>query len=223
MKKAVFGLAVNDEQARRIVDRLLSSGFSSADISILYPEGIKNKIKTNGPGDVEHRHVEHRDGEHRDGEHRDVKHRDVEHEGSSTERNMKKGGHLSTEKHTKAPEGGVTGATTGGILGGSLGLLAGIGALAIPGLGPFIAAGPIMAALSGSAVGGSVGLLLGALIGSGIPEYEAEKYESGLKQGNILISVHTDSDEEITRASEIMKKEGAKDISSTSEKTKSNY
>ena len=197
MNKAVFGLAINDEQARRIVDRLLSSGFSNEDISILYPDWNKNKLRTNARGDVE----------------------SVE---SSTERDMNKG-HLATEKHSKAPEGGVVGATTGGVLGGSLGLLAGIGALAIPGLGPFIAAGPIMAALSGSAVGGSLGLLIGALLGSGIPEYEAKKYEAGLKEGNILISVHTNSNEEIDRANEIMKKEGAKDISSTSEKTKTSY
>lgn len=197
MTKAIFGLATNDEQARRIIDRLISTGFSNEDISILYPDRNKDKIRTNERGDVEY-------------------------ENSSTPRNMKKG-NITTEKHSKAPEGGVAGATTGGILGGSLGLLAGIGALAIPGLGPFIAAGPIMAALSGSAVGGSVGLLIGALIGSGIPEYEAKKYEAGLKEGNILISVHTDNDEELKRANEIMKKEGAKDISTTNEKTKSRY
>jgi hypothetical protein len=197
MTKAIFGLANNDEQARRIVDRLLSSGFSNEDISILYPDRNKEKIRTNERGDVAY-------------------------EDSSTQRNMKRG-NLSTEKHTKAPEGGVTGAAAGGILGGSLGLLAGIGALAIPGVGPFIAAGPIMAALSGSAVGGSVGLLIGALVGAGIPEYEAKKYEAGLKQGNILISVHTDNDDEIKSANDIMKKEGAKDISSTREKTKSKY
>lgn len=132
-----------------------------------------------------------------------------------------KKGNLTTEKHTKAPEGGVTGATAGGILGGSLGLLAGIGALAIPGLGPFIAAGPIMAALSGSAVGGGLGLLIGALIGSGIPEYEAKKYEAGLKAGNILISVHAESDEEINKANEIFKRNGAKDISVSKEKASS--
>lgn len=195
MTKAIFGLATNEEQARRIVDRLLSSGFSNDDISILYPDRNKNNIRTNAKGNVEY-------------------------EDSSAERNVKKG-NITTEKHTKAPEGGVTGATTGGILGGSLGLLAGIGALAIPGIGPFIAAGPIMAALSGSAVGGSVGLLIGALIGSGIPEYEAKKYEAGLKEGNILISVHTDNDEELKNANDIMKNEGAKDISSSSEKTKS--
>lgn len=128
-----------------------------------------------------------------------------------------------TEKHTKAPEGGVAGATAGGILGGSLGLLAGIGALAIPGVGPFIAAGPIMGALSGSAVGGSVGLLLGALIGSGIPEFEAKKYETALREGNTLISARVYSEEEATRASDIMRKNGGEQISSSREKTKSGY
>jgi outer membrane lipoprotein SlyB len=191
MTKAVFSLATNDDQARRIVDRLLSAGFSNEDISILYPDRNKDKGRTNRMGDVEY------------------------------EESIK--GNITTEKHSKAPEGAVAGAATGGILGGSLGLLAGIGALAIPGMGPFIAAGPIMAALSGSAVGGSVGLLIGTLIGSGIPEFEAKKYEEGLRQGNILISVHTDNDEEIRSAKDILKEEGAKDISSTSEKTKSRY
>src|SRR4029450_5088852 len=104
------------------------------------------------------------------------------------------------EKGTKAPEGATTGAATGAALGGTLGWLAGIGALAIPGLGPFIAAGPIMAALSGAAVGGAAGGLTGALVGMGIPEYEAKRYEGKLKAGNILISVHTENSDEIDRA-----------------------
>lgn len=128
-----------------------------------------------------------------------------------------------TEKHSKAPEGGVAGATAGGILGGSLGLLAGIGALAIPGVGPFIAAGPIMGALSGSAVGGGLGLLLGALIGSGVPEFEAKKYESALREGKILISVRTHDEQEMTRATDIMKRNGGEEVSTTREKTKSMY
>ena len=130
---------------------------------------------------------------------------------------------IKTEKHSKAPEGGVAGAAAGGILGGSLGLLAGIGALAIPGVGPFIAAGPIMGALSGSAVGGSVGLLLGALIGSGVPEFEAKKYESALKEGNILISVRAHDDKEMAFATEIMRKNGGEEISTSREKTRSSY
>lgn len=200
MTKAVFCLAANDEQAHRIVDSLLSSGFSNEDISILYPNQ-QNK-------DLSHNQNKEKFRNNQD---------ELDYDTETPSRNLKKG-HVTTEKHSKAPEGGVTGALSGGILGGSLGLLAGIGALAIPGLGPFIAAGPIMAALSGSAVGGSVGLLLGALIGSGIPEYEAKKYETGLKEGKILISVHTDDDEEIKRANEIMKREGGKDISTSSEK-----
>ena len=123
------------------------------------------------------------------------------------------------EQHTKAPEGATTGGVTGGVLGGALGWLVGIGALAIPGVGPFIAAGPIMAALGGAAVGGAVGGIAGALIGLGIPEYEAKRYEGKIKGGGILISVHTESSDEISRAKEIFKQEGAEDISSTGEST----
>jgi hypothetical protein len=121
------------------------------------------------------------------------------------------------EKHTKAPEGTTTGAAAGGTIGGTLGLLAGIGALAIPGLGPFIAAGPIMAALAGVGVGGAVGGLVGALVGMGIPEYEAKRYEGRVKEGGVLLSVHCDTSEEIARAKETLERTGAEDISSTGE------
>lgn len=121
------------------------------------------------------------------------------------------------EKNTKAPEGATTGAGTGAVLGGTLGWLAGIGALAIPGLGPFIAAGPIMAALAGAGVGGTVGGLTGALIGMGIPEYEAKRYEGRVKDGGILLSVHSDSSEWTKRAKEILERTGAQDVSSTGE------
>jgi len=121
------------------------------------------------------------------------------------------------EKNTKAPEGAATGAGTGGILGGTLGWLAGIGALAIPGVGPFIAAGPIMAALSGAAVGAAAGGLVGALVGMGIPEYEAKRYEGKVKEGNILISVHSENSDETKRAKDIFERVGAEDISSTGE------
>src|SRR5689334_19128400 len=124
---------------------------------------------------------------------------------------------LGHEQHTKAPEGATTGGTTLGILGGAIGWLAGIGALAIPGLGPFIAAGPIMAALSGAAVGGAVGGVAGALIGMGIPEYEAKRYEGRIKQGNILISVHTEDSAEARRATEILEEGGADDIATATE------
>src|ERR1700677_3235270 len=121
------------------------------------------------------------------------------------------------EKNTKAPEGAVAGAGTGGVIGGALGWIAGIGALAIPGVGPFIAAGPIIAALSGVAVGGAVGGIAGGLVGLGIPEIEAKRYEGKIKKGNILISVHTENSEEISRAKEIFTKAGAQDICSTGE------
>lgn len=121
------------------------------------------------------------------------------------------------EKGTKAPEGAATGASTGAVVGGGLGWLAGIGALAIPGLGPFIAAGPIMAALAGVGVGGVVGGITGALIGMGIPEYEAKRYEGRVKEGGILLSVHSDSSEWTKRAKEILERTGAQDISSTGE------
>jgi hypothetical protein len=121
------------------------------------------------------------------------------------------------EKSTKAPEGTTTGVTTGGVIGGTLGLLAGIGALAIPGVGPFIAAGPIMGALAGLGVGGAVGGIIGALVGMGIPEYEAKRYEGRVKNGGNLLSVHCDTSEQVKRAKEILKSSGADDIASTSE------
>ncbi len=123
------------------------------------------------------------------------------------------------EKNTKAPEGTVTGVGTGGVIGGALGWIAGIGALAIPGFGPFIAAGPIMAALSGAAIGAAVGGIAGGLIGMGIPELEAKRYEGRLQEGNILISVHTESSEEIARATGIFTHAGAQDICTTGEAT----
>lgn len=121
------------------------------------------------------------------------------------------------EKNTKAPEGATTGAGTGAALGGAMGWLLGIGAIAIPGLGPFIAAGPIMAALAGAGVGGAVGGITGALIGMGIPEYEAKRYEGRVKDGGILLSIHSDNSEWTKRAKEILKRTGAQDISSTGE------
>ncbi|GAC1497823.1 MAG: hypothetical protein NVS1B6_03670 [Steroidobacteraceae bacterium] len=123
------------------------------------------------------------------------------------------------EKNTKAPEGTTTGATAGGVIGGTLGVLAGVGALAIPGIGPFIAAGPIMAGLAGLGVGGAVGGLVGALVGMGIPEYEAKRYEGHVKNGGTLLSVHCDTSAEVARAKDMLKSSGATDISSTGEST----
>jgi len=168
MKNAVFGIANTSAQAEAIVTKLQASGFSSSDISVLFPD-------KQGTRDFAH------------------------------------------EKNTKAPEGAATGGLAGMGVGGALGLLAGIGALAIPGVGPFIAAGPIMGALSGAAVGGATGGLIGALVGLGIPEIEAKQYEGKVRAGNILISVHTDNSDERTRAKDTLEKAGAADVSSTSE------
>jgi len=168
MAQAVFCLAQTEAQAIMIVDQLRAAGFSSNDISVLFPD------KT-GTKDFAH------------------------------------------EQHTKVPEGAATGAGTGGVLGGALGWLVGIGALAIPGLGPFIAAGPILAALSGAAAGATLGGLTGALIGWGIPEYEAKRYEGKIKAGNILISVHAEDRDERTRAKQIFEQARAEDIADTEE------
>jgi hypothetical protein len=124
---------------------------------------------------------------------------------------------FAVEKGTKAPEGASTGAASGAVAGGVLGWLAGIGLLAIPGIGPFIAAGPIMAALAGAGALGTVGGIVGALVGMGIPEYEAKRYEGRVKNGGILLSVHCDDHDWVKRAEEILKHTGAEDISSTSE------
>jgi hypothetical protein len=124
---------------------------------------------------------------------------------------------MGTQKATKAPEGTAAGAGSGAVLGGALGLLAGIGALAIPGVGPLIAAGPIMATLAGMGIGGAVGGVAGGLIGLGIPEFEAKRYEGRLKKGGILLSVHCDTSEEINQAKQILKNTGAEDVTSTSE------
>jgi hypothetical protein len=168
MAKAVFCIAKSETQTTAIVDQLKAAGFSSNDISVLFPD-------KSGTKDFAH------------------------------------------EQNTKAPEGAATGAGTGGVLGGALGWLVGIGALAIPGLGPFVAAGPIMAALSGAAAGAALGGLSGALIGMGIPEYEAKRYEGKVKDGNMLISVHTEDSAEQTRAKDIFTRAGAEDISYTEE------
>ncbi|WP_340120677.1 hypothetical protein [Methylobacter svalbardensis] len=168
MKKAVFCIAKNIEQAEHIVSHLKTVGFSNNDISVLFPDKSSTK-------DFAH------------------------------------------EKHTKAPEGAAIGGATGIGVGVVLGWLAGIGSLAIPGVGPFIAAGPIMGALSGAAVGAATGGITGALVGLGIPEYEAKRYEGKITGGSALISVHTDSSEERDRVKEIFKNAHAEDISSTGE------
>jgi len=120
-------------------------------------------------------------------------------------------------KSSKASEGVTAGVTPGGVAGGALGLLAGSGALAIPGVGPFIAAGPIMAALSGAALGATTGGIVGGLIGLGIPEIEAKRYDEKLRKGNYLVSAHGNTSEQLDRAEEIFEAEGAEDISTVRE------
>jgi hypothetical protein len=121
------------------------------------------------------------------------------------------------EHNTKAPEGAIAGVGAGGVIGGTLGLLAGVGALAIPGLGPFIAAGPLMAALSGAAAGAAVGGLSGALIGLGLPEIEAKRYEGKLRGGNILIAVHVEHDGDVAKVKDVFERAGAHDVTTTGE------
>lgn len=121
------------------------------------------------------------------------------------------------EKKTKAPEGATAGVATGGIIGGTLGLLAGVGALAIPGIGPLIAAGPIVGALAGLGAGGAVGGIVGALVGMGIPEYEAKRYEGAVKDGGTLLSVHCDTPERVSLARQALRDTGARDIASAGE------
>jgi hypothetical protein len=173
-KTAVFGIFKSTSEADRAASRLMSAGFSNADISLLASD-------IDGPRELAH------------------------------------------EKNTKAPEGTTTGALTGGILGGGLGLLAGVGALAIPGVGPLIAAGPIMGALAGMGAGTAVGGIVGALVGMGIPEYEAKRYEGRVKDGGVLISVHCDTSVEIDRAKTILKESGAEDVASAGEKAVSSH
>ena len=124
---------------------------------------------------------------------------------------------LAIQKNSKGAEGAATGAVSGAVIGGAMGWLAGIGALTIPGIGPFIAAGPIMAALAGLGAGGTVGGIGGALVGLGIPEYEAKRYEGRIRDGGTLLSIHCDSSEWTSRAKKMMQITGAQNISSTSE------
>ena len=200
-KTAVFCIAKNQDQADRIVSKLHNAGLH--EISVLWAD---KTTKTTTRPDSNFR---------ADSTIRDTN-IDLDDENAQKDFRPKTGG-VAHEKHTKAAEGAAIAGTAGGVVGGTLGLLAGIGALAIPGLGPFIAAGPIMAALSGSAVGGSLGLLLGSLVGIGIPEYQAKYYQDIVTKGaGTLISVEAKTSEQIDQVKDIFKKEGAQDIATTS-------
>lgn len=233
--QAVYGIVGSRSQAERIVQALVDVGIPHANISFLsqqgkeFPEfGTNGRIGTTGTTRnwrTEDRLTDYPTSTTSEDEFRSTsttngrtpkstKTTDV-----SPTKNSKTNtpGGLGHEKHTKAPEGAATGATTGGIIGGTLGLLAGIGALAIPGLGPFIAAGPILATLSGIGAGGTLGGIIGALIGAGIPEYEAKRYENKLKSGGVLIAVRATSDEVAKRVKDILQKNGAEDVTISSE------
>jgi hypothetical protein len=200
MNKAVFGIVQDLNQAEKIVTDLKRAGFATDSISLLYGHSeLEGAITEEDVTDVTTGDFTTR--------------RDV-----TTPRTKKIRGGVGHEKHTKASEGAALGGTAGGVLGGTLGLLAGIGSLAIPGMGPFIAAGPIMAALAGSGIGGSIGLLTGGLVGLGIPEYEAVHYAERLKeQGTVLLSVHTRSSDEVDKVKDIFERDGVEDIATARE------
>lgn len=195
MAQAVYGIVKDRNQAERIVQTLLEERVPRDRISFLSQEGFEfqdlDVVETNRNWRTEERLT------------------------TRTNLNAVPLSNVMNNdvvKRTKAPEGATTGAVAGGIIGGTLGLLAGIGALAIPALGPFIAAGPIMATLSGLGAGGALGGIIGALIGAGIPEFETRRDEKILKNGGVLLSVQAVSDEEAVRVKDILKKQGAEDV-----------
>lgn len=188
-KPAIFGIVKTDSQARSAVAELERSGFLASDISVLSHSDNQSGVIEND-GAV------------------------VDSTPSSINGKTRDVGHTNA---TKAPEGATTGGVTGGVLGGVAGWLVGIGALAIPGVGPFVAAGPILAALSGAAIGAAAGGVAGALVGYGIPEYEAKLYAGRLEEGNILIGVHATTSEEADAAKAALEAAGAEDIKVTSE------
>jgi len=195
MKKSVFCLVNNSDHAEKMIELLVKANFSKDDISILASDSGAIHTYTSA-------------------EFKDSISKDPIATENIAQVNI---GDLEVVQSTKAPEGSSVGAVTGGIVGGAIGLLAGLGAIAIPGLGVFVAAGPIVAALSGSAVGGATGLLVGALIGSGIPEYEAKEYEAGVKGGKILLSIVARDSEQVDKAKEIMGEAGGESISTSAD------
>jgi hypothetical protein len=209
MAETIYGIARDEAQAERAVQELNRQGFAYQDISFLRSDTRSGGSMVSGNA-MENRNwrTEERVTDMPMGTTRTEYVADRPVSGSQ--------GGLGHEKHSKAPEGATTGATAGGIIGGTLGLLAGIGALAIPGLGPFIAAGPIMATLAGLGAGGATGGLIGALVGAGIPEFEAKHYENRLKEGGILLAVHVPSDEAGKRAKEVLERVGLEEISRSS-------
>lgn len=237
--QAVYGIVANRAKVEQIIQALVDIGVNSNDISFLSSQGedfqsiTNSNFSTNAnrnwrneervtdypaggvTGSLSEDH--YRTTNPQSSTHYTSHTDHANHANHADHANQK--GSIGTEKHTKAPEGATTGATTGGVIGGVLGLLAGIGALAIPGVGPFIAAGPIMATLGGMGLGGALGTVVGGLIGLGIPEYEAKRYESRLHEGGILLSVRANSDDLAKRVKDLLIKHGAEDVSISSEST----
>lgn len=210
----IHGIIGNRGKAEAIIQKLIDNGVNPQDISFLSSQGEEfDDLKLNQTSSSSHRNwrTEERisDQSLEDGT--------LKEKSSDSRYNRK----YEIENPTKAPEGSTTGVVTGGIIGGALGLLAGLGALAIPGLGPFLAAGPLMATLAGIGSGGTLGGIIGALVGVGIPEYEAKRYENRLKEGGILLSVRTSNDNLAKKIKEILNKNGAEDVSLSSELTRS--
>jgi len=234
-RQAVYGIAKDKHHAEKLVQALVDAGIPHSDISFLasnqnqqFGNFSHTTTEANRNWRTEERLTDYPAGttpEQRASNSSWETPADFNH-GTTHNKNLgnQNASGLGTEKHSKAPEGATTGGITGGIIGGVLGLLAGIGALAIPGLGPFIAAGPLMATLAGIGSGGTIGGIIGGLVGAGIPEYEAKRYENRLKEGGVLLSVYVNSDADAKRVKEILKNNGAEDVTISSEvATSKNY
>lgn len=213
VNQAVYGIVGSRAKAESIIQRLVDLGVNPQDISLLTPQG-EDFNDLNGVSQMRENGRNWRTENRLDLNLSDKNKIEIE---------ERKRAALRAEKHTKAPEGTTTGVVTGGLIGGALGLLAGIGALAIPGIGPFIAAGPLMSTLAGIGSGGTLGGIIGALVGVGIPEYEAKRYENRLKEGAILLSVRTYDDNLAKRVKEVLSKNGAEDVSLSAEVFSSKY
>ncbi len=219
--QVVYGIVDNRAEAEKVIQTLVDAALNPNDISLLSSQGDEfhdfNKTHATAKDPNRNWRTEERvtdfPAENAQEEHWQA----TQKNGHQTKSGM------GTEKHTKAPEGATAGATTGGIIGGALGLLAGIGALAIPGMGPFIAAGPLMAALSGIGAGGTIGGIIGALAGLGIPEFEAKRYENRLKDGGILLSVRVPNDDVAKKVKDILNKLGVEDVTISSETASSKH
>ena len=202
LKTAVFGIYSTREGAEDAMDALLHGGFAPGDISVLLPEnlGKPTLVETATAATI-------------------YQPSDTDAYENPAELHSARITEIGTVKNTKAPEGATAGASTGAVIGGALGVLAGVGALAIPGIGPLLAAGPLVAALAGIGAGGVVGGFTGALIGMGIPEFEAKKYEGRIQRGGILLAVHCNTRGQVQRAREILAETGADDISKSGEES----